>query len=225
MGEEVGMSQREGERAGVIAEVAAGRTRQARAAETLGLSCRQVKRLVRAWRAEGAAGLRSKRRGRPSNRRYPETLRKRVRALEFERYEGFGPTLLGEYLAREHAITVSTETLRQWLIQAGRWKTRAERRTVHRARSRRPRLGELVQVDGSPHDWFEGRGPRCTMIVFIGDATSRVLYARMVPAETTQTYFDGVAAHLAQYGRPLAYYSDRHSIFRFNGEAADPQPT
>ena len=123
---EVGMSQREVERAGVIAEVVAGRMRQRRAAELLGRSCRQVKRLVRAWRAEGAAGLRSRRRGRPSNRRCSEALRKQVLALAAERYEGFGPTLLGEYLAREHALVMSVETLRQWLIQAGLWQTRAE---------------------------------------------------------------------------------------------------
>lgn len=222
---EVGMSQREVERAGVIVEVAAGRMRQRRAAEVLGLSCRQVKRLVRAWRDGGAASLRSKRRGRPSNRRYPDNLRNAALALAAERYADFGPTLLGEYLARDHAIAVSIETLRQWLIQAGLWKTRAQRHTIHRARDRRPRFGELIQIDGSPHDWFEGRSPRCTMIVFIDDATSRVLYARLVPVETTQAYFDGVAAHLAQHGRPLAYYSDRHSIFRVNTEAAKPAPT
>lgn len=219
------MSQREVERAGVIAEVAAGRMRQRRAAEVLGLSCRQVKRLVRTWRAEGASGLRSKRRGRPSNRCYPDSQRKQVLALAAERYEGFGPTLLSEYLAREHEITVSTETLRQWLIQAGHWKARPQRHTVHRARNRRPRFGELIQIDGSPHDWLEGRGPRCTMIVFIDDATSRVVYAKLVSAETTRAYFDGVAEHLAQHGRPLAYYSDRHAIFRVNVDAANPEPT
>lgn len=219
------MSQREVERDGVIAEVAAGRMRQRRAGELLGLSCRQIKRLVRAWRVEGAAGLRSRRRGRPSNHRHPEHLRTQVLALASERYEGFGPTLLGEYLAREHAVAVSVETLRQWLIQAGHWKTRAQRHTIHRARNRRPRFGELAQIDGSPHDWLEGRGPRCTMIVFIDDATSKVLYAKLVPAETTQAYFDGVAEHLASHGRPLAYYSDRHSIFRVNLDAANPAPT
>lgn len=219
------MSQQEVERAGVVAEVAEGRMRQRRAAEVLGLSCRQIKRLVRTWRAEGAMGLRSKRRGRPSNHRHPDSLRKQVLALAAERYEGFGPTLLGEYLARDHEVVVSAETLRQWLIQADLWKTRAQRQTIHRARSRRPRFGELIQIDGSPHDWLEGRGPRCTMIVFIDDATSRVLYARLVPAETTQAYFDGVTEHVTRHGRPLAYYSDRHSIFRVNIDAADPQPT
>lgn len=218
------MSQREVERAGVIAEVAARRMRQRRAAEVLGLSCRQVKRLVRTWRAEGASGLRSKRRGRPSNRRCPDSLRKQVLTLAAERYNGFGPTLLAEYLAREHELVVSVETLRQWLIQAGHWKTRAQRHTIHRARDRRPRFGELIQIDGSPHDWLEGRGPRGTMIVFIDDATSRVVYAKLVPAETTQAYFDGVAEHLTRHGRPLAYYSDRHSIFRIS-QGASPDPT
>lgn len=219
------MTQREVERAGLMAEVAAGRMRQRQAAQALGVSCRQIKRLVRTWRADGAPGLRSQRRGRPSNRRHDETLRTQVLALEATHYAGFGPTLLGEYLAREHAITLSVETLRQWLIQAGRWKPKTRRQVIHRARHRRPRFGELIQVDGSPHDWLEGRGPRCTMIVFIDDATSRVLYARLVLAETTEAYFDGVAAHLAAHGRPLAYYSDKHSIFRVNNEAADPGPT
>lgn len=222
---EVGMTQRELERAGVLAEVAGGRMRQRRAAEVLGLSVRQVKRLLKAYRAQGAAGVRSKRRGRPGNHRYPDRLRKQVLALAAGRYSGFGPTLLGEYLEREQGIRLSVETLRQWLIQAGLWRTRVQRQTIHRPRSRRPRFGELVQIDGSPHDWFEGRGPRCTMIVFIDDATSRVLYARLVPAETTQAYFDGMLAHLGQHGRPVAYYSDRHSIFRVNRPDVNAEPT
>lgn len=190
-----------------------------------GYPCRQVKRLVRAWRENGAEGLRSKRRGCLGNHRYETALRTRVLSLARDRYAGFGPTLLAEYLAREQGTSLGVETLRQWLIQDGLWKPRRQRRATHRARDRRPRFGELVQIDGSPHDWFEGRGPRCTMIVFIDDATSRVLHARFVPGETTQAYFDGVAAHLAAHGRPLAYYSDRHSIFRVNGEAAQAQPT
>lgn len=146
------MSQREVERAGVVSEVASGRMRQRRAAELLGLSCRQVKRLVRAWRSEGATGLRSRRRGRPGNRRHPDAVRKQVLELATERYADFGPTLLAEYLAREHAMTIGVETLRQWLMQEGRWKSKARRRVVHCARNRRPRFGELIQVDGSPHD-------------------------------------------------------------------------
>lgn len=215
------MSQREVGRAGVIAEVAAGRMRQARTAELLKVSCRQVKRLVRAWRACGAEGLRSRRRGRPSHRCDREALREQVLALHAEHYTDFGPTLLAEHLRRRHGLALGVETLRQWLIQAGRWKVKSGRRRVHRARSRRPRFGELIQIDGSPHDWFEGRAPRCTMIVFIDDATSRVIHARLVPAETTEAYFEGLAEHLLACGRPLAYYSDRHSIFRINHPTAE----
>ncbi|HNG82852.1 MAG TPA: ISNCY family transposase [Burkholderiaceae bacterium] len=223
--EELGLSQREVDRAGVLAEVVAGRLCQRRAAEVLGLSTRQVKRLVRAYRTQGVGAIRSKKRGRPSNRRHSDVLRERVLALATERYHDFGPTLLAEYLQREHAILLSPETLRQWLIRAGRWKARSQRRSTHRPRSRRPRFGELIQIDGSPHDWFEGRAPRCTMIVFIDDATSQVVHARLVPAETTEAYFDGIHEHLSRYGRPLAYYSDRHAIFRVNREDVKAAPT
>lgn len=222
---ELGLSDREVKRAGVLEELACGRLRQRRASELLGVSTRQVKRLVREYRKHGPASVRSKKRGQPSNRGYADTLREQVLALEAERYQGFGPTLLAEYLAREHAIVLSVETLRQWLIRAGRWKAKSERKNVHRPRDRRPRFGELVQIDGSPHDWFEGRAPRCTMIVFIDDATSRTVYARLVPAETTQAYFEAIRAHLSQHGRPLAYYSDRHSIFRVNQAEVEAQPT
>ena len=222
---ELGMSEQEIERAGVLAEVVAGRLRQRCAAERLGLSVRQVKRLVRAYRAEGAVAVRSKRRGRPSNRRHADALRDQVLALEAERYTGFGPTLLAEYLARDHGLRLSAESVRQWLIHAGRWRAKSQRRSAHRARSRRPRFGELTQIDGSPHDWFEGRAPRCTMIVFIDDATSQVVHARLVPTETTEAYFEGIAEHVLAHGRPLAYYSDKHSIFRVNREDAKSEPT
>lgn len=219
------MSKRELDRVGVVAEAAAGRMRQGRAGELLGLSVRQVKRLVRAYRQQGPAALRSKQRGQPSNRRHAETLRNRVLTLASERYSDFGPTLLTEYLGREHAIALSPETVRQWLLAAGRWQAKRQRRAAHPARTRRPRFGELTQIDGSPHDWFEGRAPRCTMIVFIDDATSLVTYARLVPAETSAAYFDGIQAQLTRYGRPLAYYSDRHSIFRVNREDVHAEPT
>ena len=173
----------------MLEELASVRLRQRCASELLGVSTLQVKRLVKAYRQQGPASVGSKKRGRPSNRRHADPLREQVFALEAERYHGFGPTLLAEYLAREYAIHLSVETLRQWLIQAGRWKAKSKRGSVHRPRDRRPRFGELVQIDGSPHDWFEGRAPRCTMIVFIDDATSRTVDVRLVPAETTLAYF------------------------------------
>src|SRR5690606_31554243 len=108
------------------------------------------------------------------------------------------------------------ETVRTLMRQAGLW--RAKRRTVrfHPPRPRRPRYGELVQIDGSPHDWFEGRAPRCTLLVFVGDATSRILAARFVATETTAAYLDLAGRYIAQHGLPQAFYSDRHSIFRVN---------
>lgn len=225
MAEELGLSKQEVERCGVLAELVGGRMRQARASELLGLSVRQVKRLVQRYRMEGELGLRSKRRGRASNRGYAPALREQVLHLASTRYEGFGPTLLAEYLLAEQSLRLAPETLRQWLSGAGLHDPRGRRQSLHRARKRRPRFGELVQIDGSPHDWFEGRGPRCTLIVFIDDATSRVLYARWVPSETTQAYFDGFATSWREYGLPLAYYSDRHSIFRVNQDTAQAQPT
>src|SRR5688500_2528730 len=146
------------------------------AAKLLGLSRRQVHRLVTAYRAHGAAALVSKRRGQPSNRRYPAELRHKVLGLVRERYHDFGPTLAAEKLAEHHDLRVSHETLRQWMIQDGLWLTRPERKKrVHQPRQRRDCSGELIQIDGCEHPWFEERGPRCTLLVFVDDATSKLM--------------------------------------------------
>lgn len=209
------LSHRELDRVGVIEAVAAGRQRQREAAEQLGLSVRQVKRLVRRYRDEGAAGLASRRRGRTSNRRLDAALREQALALVRERYADFGPTLAHEKLTERHELGLSVETLRQWMIDAGLWQVKRRRqRSVFQLRERRPRRGELVQIDGSPHDWFEGRAERCTLLVFIDDATGELLQARFAPAETTRAYLEALGDYLAQHGRPVALYSDRHSIFR-----------
>ena len=157
------------------------------AARQLGLSVRQIKRLVRRYRTQGTAGLVSRRRGqRPPNARAP-TLRADVLAVGRARYPDFAPTLAHEKLTEQHGDTVSVETLRQWLITAGVWQPQRRRAPrVHPRRPRRPCVGELVQIDGSPHAWFEGRAPACTLLVFIDDATSRLMALRLVPAETTQ---------------------------------------
>src|SRR5690606_8150840 len=138
---------------------------------------------------------------------------------------GFRPDLAAEYLAQAHGFRYSTETLRGWMIEAGIWQAKcARRRRPHPPRERRPRLGELIQIDGSPHRWFEQRAPSCCLIAFIDDATSRVLHGRFVPAETTRAYLSGLRAHVLQHGVPAACYSDRHSIFtKHNPE--DPRPT
>ena len=129
-----------------------------------------------------------------------------------------------EKLLELDGIAVSTETVRQIQISLGEWKPKARRaRRVFRLRERRPRFGELIQIDGDPHDWFEGRGPRCTLIVFIDDATGCLTTLRFVPAETTRSYLETLRAHVLAHGVPLAFYSDRHGVFRVNAKDATEQ--
>jgi transposase len=210
------MSQPELTRLEVIQRVKSKTFKQRQAAELLSISVRQVKRLCRAYQARGAAGLISKRRGRPSNNRLPEKTINKARQLLRTRYPDFGPTLATEKLALE-GVSLSVETVRQLLIGEGLWKAKRVRRVViHQLRERRARLGELVQIDGSPHDWFEGRAPKCTLLVFVDDATSRLMYLQFVAAETTFNYFAGVRSYLTIFGKPLAFYSDKFGVFRVN---------
>lgn len=221
--ERIEMSKKEVGRLEVLTRVVEGSTTQAQAAELLGLCERQVRRLQRAYRDNGAAALINRRRGRASNNRLPVETREAVLARVRECYADFGPTLAAEYL-KSDGYTVSKETLRTWMIAAGLWKpAKGRRQSLHPPRQRRPRLGELVQIDGSPHDWFEGRGGRCTLLAFIDDATSRVLLARFVTAETSQHYLDAVRDYVTRHGCPAAFYSDRHSIFtKHDPEDAEP---
>lgn len=219
------MSVRELDRLEVVQQVADRRVTQADAARRLGLSVRQIKRLVRAWRGEGAAAVVSRRRGRPSNRRIPEAEKNRFVALVREHYADFGPTLAAEYLGADHGFGYSAETLRGWMVEAGLWRPRPGRRTrAHPPRERRPCRGELVQIDGSPHAWIEDRGPRCTLIAFIDDATGDVLAARFAATESTRAYLDLLGDCVREHGRPVALYSDRHSIFTKH-DPEDPVPT
>jgi transposase len=194
---------------------------QREAAERLGIGVRQFKRLVRSWRQDGDAGLLSRQRGRPSNRRLNDVCRAEIAALLKGRYAGFGATLASEKLRKLDGINVSVETVRQMQISLGEWKPKARRaKRVFQLRERRPRFGELVQIDGSPHDWFEGRGPRCTLIVFIDDATSRLTALHFAPVESGQAYLAALRDHVLAHGCPLAFYSDRHGIFRVNAKDA-----
>jgi len=219
------MSRKEVGRLEVVQAVVDSRLTQAEAAGRLKLSVRQIRRLCRRYREAGATGLVSKRRGKPSNQRIGEAERTRVIELIKARYEGFGPTLAAEYLQKQDGYGHCVETLRGWMKQAGLWSaTRKGRRAVHGLRERRARFGELVQIDGSPHDWFEGRGPRCTLVAFIDDATGKIVYARFEPVESSLAYLDGLRAYLRKHGRPVALYSDRHGIFTKH-DPEDPAPT
>jgi hypothetical protein len=211
----VSMSKREFSRLQVLLDVQSGRLRIEDAAQLIGLGRRQVFRLLEGLRASGPSGLISKRRGRPSNRRLPPEYRELAMALVRERYADFGPTLAAEKLTELHGFDISRETLRHWMIEDGLWTDRRHRLpSVHQPRNRRECIGELVQIDGSDHAWFEDRRPRCTLIAFIDDATSRLMALRFVGDETTFDYFRVTRTYLEAWGKPVAFYSDKFSVFR-----------
>ena len=219
------MSTKEAQRFVLIQGVLSGQQTQGLAARQLGLTVRQVKRLCKAVREMGAQGLISKKRGQPSNRRTHEERQKQTMDIVHERYADFGPALATEYLHKEHGIVISSETLRTWMVAAGLWKAKVRRaQRIHSPRPRRGRLGELVQIDGSHHAWFEERGPVSCLTAFIDDASGRVLGARFTPTETTQAYFEVLHQCIQTHGVPLALYSDRHGIFTKH-DPEDAKPT
>ncbi len=208
------MSTKELDRLEIIGRVVERRLTQRDAAERLGLSLRQAERLCRAFRTDGASGLVSHKRGRRSNRKLSSALRERALDLVRERYADFGPTLVCEKLTEQHGFDLSRETLRRWMIDAGCWIPRSQRRRrAHQPRQRRSCLGELVQIDGCEHAWFEDRGSKCTLLVYVDDATSRLMELRFVASESAFDYFTSTRAYLEDHGKPVAFYSDKASIF------------
>jgi len=217
------MSQKEVKRAQVLDMLKEDKISQQEASKRMGVSARQVRRLAKRYQAEGLGGLISKKRGRASNRRLDEATRTAVIELIGTHYRDFGPTLANEKLAELHGIQLSVESTRQMMIGAGYWRTRKGGTVcAHPMRERRTRFGELIQVDGSPHDWFEGRGEYCTLLVFIDDATGRLTQLRFTPTETTLGYMRVLHDHIQAHGVPAALYSDRHSVFHINAKDADP---
>lgn len=208
------MSERELQRIEVLAQVIDGRLNVDVGAGILGLGRRQMFRLLKRYRTDGAAAVRHRSRGQPANNLIPPARRDRALSLIRERYADFGPTLAAEKLADTHGIRISRETLRKWMIEDGLWLPRQHRHRIHQPRLRRECLGELVQIDGSEHRWFEDRGPPCTLLVFIDDATSRLMELRFVASESTWSYFGALESYLTRHGRPVAFYSDKHTVFR-----------
>ena len=205
------MSQRERDRLKVMAPVMSGRRRQREAARLLGLSVRQVRRIQRRLEAEGDGAVIHRLRGRPSNRRQDACFRRRVVEACRGPLAALGPTMASEKLAAG-GLAVPKETLRRWWLEEKLWQP-SRRREKHRTRrERRPCFGELVQADGSEHDWLEGRGPRMVMVVLIDDATSKA-QARFHPAETTEAYMDVLGRWVRKHGRLVALYTDYDSIF------------
>ncbi len=210
----VAMNERDLQRVEVLTEVLGGRRTAASAASVLDVSERQVWRLLRRYRTGGAGALAHQARGRPSNNRLGAGVRERALELVGKHYRDFGPTLAAEMLAEKHGLEVSRETLRHWMVEAGLWLSRRQRRQFHPPRLRRERCGELIQIDGSEHRWFEDRADPCTLLVFIDDATGRLMQLRFVASESAFSYFEALEGYLAAHGRPVALYSDKHSVFR-----------
>ena len=208
------MSERDLQRIEVLTEVLAGRRTVASAGTVLDLSVRQVGRLLLRYRDDGGGGLIHKGRGKSSNHCTNEGVREYALDLVRTHYRDFGPTLAIEALYERHGIKVGRETLRTWMLEAGLWTSRKQRKTFHQPRLRREGYGELVQIDGSEHRWFENRGEPCTLLVFVDDATSRLMQLRFVPSESTASYFEALQGYLQAHGCPVAFYSDKHSVFR-----------
>lgn len=131
-----------------------------------------------------------------------------------QNYRDFGPTLASEVLLERHGVEVSRETLRKWMVEDGAWLSRKQRRSFHQPPLRRESYSELIQIDGSDHRWFEQRGEPCTLLVFIDDATSKLMQLRFVPSESTDSYFEALQGYLQTHGCPVAFYSDKHTVFR-----------
>jgi transposase len=211
------MSLEEVDRAVVIQHVIEKRMKQGQAAKQLGLSVRQVKRLVRDFRKTGKVAVISKRRGQPSNNRLQPEFLQQVRTLVETHYPDFGPTFAAEKLREVHQLVISKESLRRRMVEWGLWKAKRSKEVkVHQMRERRACFGELVQLDGSHHDWFEGRAPKCCLYVLIDDATSQLLGLHFEATETTVGYFRVVKPYIERCGRPLAFYSDKFAVFRHN---------
>ena len=220
------MSLVEVDRVAVIRDVVEKRLRQDRAAERLRVSVRQVQRLVARYRKRGAAGLISGHRGKRSNRAVAEGVRREAMRLVRERHADFAPAFACGRLVEAHGLRLSVETLRRWMIADGLWEPKSRGAVrVRQGRLRRDCLGDLVRIDGSPHAWFEDRGPVCTLVVFIDDATSRLMAMGFFGAETVEAYMRTLRMYLTAHGRPVAFYSDRRGVFRVNAKGRGDELT
>ncbi|OUL74541.1 ISNCY family transposase [Paraburkholderia hospita] len=217
----VSLNMRELERLKVIQAIVEMGLKPGRAAERLGLTVRQIERLVTRYRESGAAGLPSRKRGNPGNRKLDEGLALRALTIIRERYADFGPTLACEKLRECHGIRLAKETVRHLMTDAGLWVPRSQRPPkIHQPRARRACFGELVQIDGCEHAWFEDRAPACTLLVYVDDATSRLMVLHFTATESTFSYYEATRAYLERHGKPVAFYSDRASVFHVRNRAS-----
>lgn len=205
----------------IIQDVVDRRLTTQMAAQRLGISARQCRRLLLRYRESGPLGMANRRRGKPSNNQLPDGLAQYALNIIRVRYTDFGPTLACEKLAELHDVHLSKETVRSLMVKAGLWIPRKQRAPkIQQPRYRRACCGELIQIDGCDHHWFENRAPACTALVYVDDATSRLMQLRFVKSESTFTYFEATRGYLEKHGKPLALYSDKASVFRINNKNA-----
>jgi transposase len=215
--ETITMNMREVDRLKTIQAVVDGNLKPMVAAVRLSLTTRQVQRLVNRYRDEGVSGMVSRKRGQTGNRQLAPGLANLALTIIRERYADFGPTLACERLRELHCIAIGKETVRRLMSEAGFWMPRSQRSTkIYQPRNRRHCVGELIQIDGSDHRWFEDRGPACTLLVHIDDATSRLMHLHFTYSESTFSYFEATKAYLDLHGKPQAFYSDKATVFRCN---------
>ena len=213
----VSMSDKELKRLSVLQEICDQPITQSQAAQLLHISERQIRRLLQKYKAQGPAALAHAARGQTSNAKLPEELRLKCLNLVAEQFHCFGPTLAHEKLTTIHGFDISVETLRSWMIAANLWIPRHKSlKRPYQPRYNRDCYGELVQIDGSHHDWFEGRAPKCCLLVFIDDATGKLQHLRFCESESAFDYMISTRLYVEQHGKPLAFYSDKHSVFRVN---------
>lgn len=214
------MSNREIDRLKVIHSTMKKQLTWEQAAFQLDLSKRHIGRLLVRINAEGNKGIIHRLRGKPSNNQLIPGIMDASIKLVKSRYSDFGPSFANEKLLEIHKITVSTSSLRTAMIEANLWQPRKQATKHRQWRERRPCVGELIQLDGSDHDWFEGRGPRCALVIFIDDATSRILYAEFVTVENTFNLMSTTKQYLLNHGRPIALYVDKDGIYKINRQAS-----
>lgn len=190
-------------------------------AKNLNLSTRQVLRLSKAFKFYGPKGLVSKKIGAKGNHRLPEELKETSLRLIMEHYSDFGPTLAHEYIIEKHELKISVSSVRNLMIEKQIWiPKKIRKKRIFQLRPRKSCEGELIQVDGSDDDWFEGRAPRCTLLAYIDDATGKNMHLKFVRSENLIDYFIATREYVEKNGRPLAFYSDKHGVFRINRENA-----
>lgn len=217
------MSVRETDRIPIVRKLVEGSMTIKKAAETLNLSPRQVQRIKKSYKEHGVKGLIHKSRGRQSKRRISSKKRNEIMKIVRKNYWDFGPTLALEKLTENHGVKVSVETLRKMMIEEGIWKAKKRKKpNIYQQRERRSSEGELVQMDGSPHAWFEERADKCCLLLAIDDATGKVEEGLFVEAETTNGYFVLMKSYTTNHGKPLALYTDKHSIFKTTSNKINP---